>query len=144
MGNMKGRLRFVNYVVDSITFFNNIEFEDCDVKIDFDINPQFDVCKEDNSFVLILDVAIFNEAEKNNYPFEMHLKIVGYFILDDLSDFDSYKANAIAIMYPYVRSLVTSYTANANVNPLVLPVINVNKMIQDKYKRGNNNRDDIQ
>ena len=39
--------------------------------------------------------------------------------------------NAIAILYPYVRALISTYTANANINPLILPAINVNKLIEN-------------
>ncbi|TSJ59961.1 hypothetical protein FPQ13_12760 [Allobacillus salarius] len=33
---------------------------------------------------------------------------------------------------PYVRSLITTYTSNSNVPPLILPPINVVKMMEDK------------
>ena len=39
-------------------------------------------------------------------------------------------SNAIAILYPYIRSIVSVYTSSINVPPLILPVINVNALIE--------------
>lgn len=35
-------------------------------------------------------------------------------------------------MYPYIRSVVSTYTSMANVPPLMLPVINVNKYLENR------------
>lgn len=45
---------------------------------------------------------------------------------------ENFKPNAVAILFPYVRALISSYTANANVTPLVLPPINVNQLLRNK------------
>lgn len=61
--------------------------------------------------------------------------MVGFFrVEDENNEVDKFKPNAVAIMYPYIRAIVTNYTANANVNPLILPVININALIRDKMK----------
>ena len=67
----------------------------------------------------------------------MSLRLVGYFKVTDSYEKDKFKANALAIMYPYVRSIVTSYTANANVNPLILPLININAFIESRKNQKN-------
>jgi preprotein translocase subunit SecB len=33
--------------------------------------------------------------------------------------------NAVAIMFPFLRSVIASLTTTANINPLILPVINI-------------------
>lgn len=139
----KSKLKFNNYVVDSVWFKNNIKYKDEKgegTHVDFDIKPEIVPFNDGTNFMVILDVDVFKDAEEKNYPFEMNIKLVGYFKVEgDKKDIDQYKSNAIAIMYPYIRSLVTSYTANANVTPLILPVINVNAMISDKEKIRKNN-----
>ena len=45
-------------------------------------------------------------------------------------DITRYEANAIAIMYPYLRAIVSTYTASANIAPVILPAINVNAMLK--------------
>mgnify|MGYP000914382035 CR=1 FL=1 len=75
-------------------------------------------------------VDIFKDALKNNYPFEMNLEMTGFFETEN-GESDKFIKNAIAILYPYVRALISTYTANANINPLILPAINVNKLIEN-------------
>lgn len=46
--------------------------------------------------------------------------------------FLDYKVNSIEFKNnddPYVRALVSSFTANANVTPLILPTVNINKLL---------------
>ena len=65
---------------------------------------------------------------KKNYPFEMMVQLRGFFTMSDPTiNLDS---NAIAILYPYIRSIVSVYTSSINVPPLILPVINVNALIE--------------
>ena len=79
---------------------------------------------------ITLIVDIFKDALKNNYPFEMNLEMTGFFETEN-GESDKFIKNAIAILYPYVRALISTYTANANINPLILPAINVNKLIEN-------------
>ena len=76
---------------------------------------------------------IFKDAEKNNYPFEMTVSLTGKFECEG-EEPEKFSKNAIAILYPYVRAIVSTYTANANVNALILPAINVNKLIEEDEK----------
>ena len=83
------------------------------------------------NYKLVVDV--FENALENNKPFEMKVHLTGYFITEGENP-EIFKANAIAILYPYVRAIVSTYTANANITPLILPAINVNKLIEDQKK----------
>ena len=76
-----------------------------------------------------LEVRIFEQAEEKNYPFEMLIDITGFFAIMNNNEKIDFKPNAVAILYPYVRAIVSTYTANANVPPLILPPINVNKLL---------------
>ena len=129
--NSVSSLKIVNYVVDRVEFYNNPEFEADEVSIKFDIRPEY--IEEDGDLMLILDVDVFKNVA-NNYPFELFVKMIGYFKLEGDGDINRYRNNALAIMYPYIRSLVTGYTANSNVTPLILPVINVNAMFNKDKK----------
>ncbi len=129
-------MKFVNYIVDYIEFKNNLNFTEEDITIDFDIFPEFLECEDQQDLIVSLEVRIFEDAVQHNYPFEMKIRLVGYFRIEgDDREIDKFKPNAIAIMYPYIRSIVTNYTANANVNPLILPVINVNSLIKNRNNK---------
>ena len=135
MAEYESVLKFENYIVDEINFKNNnkFQFENKSIKIDFGIKKSKVV--EDNKMIIKLYTEVFKNAEKNNYPFEMNLCITGYFTISDPTEKIDFEPNAIAILYPYIRSIVSTYTVNANVGPIILPAINVNEMLKKEYKR---------
>ena len=129
-------LKFIKYEVDEISFKKNKEFKTNEnnkegLPIDLKIKPTVKI--EENNMNILLQVRIFENMEKNNAPFEIKIDITGYFKVSGTEP-ERLKANAIAILYPYVRALVSTYTANANISPLILPAINVNKLIEDQKK----------
>ena len=75
-----------------------------------------------------------NGEDKTKYPFSMEMEVVGFFSISNVSEeqIENFKPNAVAILFPYVRALISSYTANANVTPLILPPINVNQLLRSK------------
>lgn len=42
--------------------------------------------------------------------------------------------NAVAILFPYIRSQLTLLTSQPGVSPIVLPVINIAKMMEESQK----------
>lgn len=128
------KLKFENYVVDYVNYKDNKFFTGRSVKINLGADREvvFDESNDKIAFVsLILDV--FSNAEENDYPFSISLKITGRFMVD--SDINGnvknhfFEKNAVAILFPYARALVTTFTANSNVPPLILPPININNLI---------------
>lgn len=77
-----------------------------------------------------LSVNVFEGVK--NAPFYINATIVGFFELIGKDDITKYKANAIAIMYPYLRAIISAYTAVSNVTSLTLPAINVNAMLEEQ------------
>lgn len=130
---MKSSLRFIDYIVDEISFKNKyVEGED--FNIDFSIDTDV-VFKDENNFILKLSMNIFKDQEQA--PFEMNVSVIGIFEVDNIEENlkkEFAEKNSVAILFPYVRALVSNYTAVANVTPLILPPINVVKYIEDKKK----------
>lgn len=124
-------LKFIRYEVNEIYFKKNINFQvnKEGTLIDLKIKPIIDI--KDKNMNIMLQTTIFENAEQNNKPFEMKVNVTGYFMTDGCNP-ETLKANAIAILYPYVRAIVSTYTANTNITPLILPTINVNKLIKDQ------------
>lgn len=127
--NINSIFKFEQYIVKSINFNYNLDSEEDDYEIDFSVNPNFITMGTDH-LIVELEVRIFDKPDKA-YPFKLDLELVGFFECKNCSenDIEEFKPNAVAILYPYVRSLVTSITANANTNPLILPTINTNKLL---------------
>lgn len=135
MSEIKSTLRFIDYYVNKIEFYNNDGFDDDSVEIDFNIEREIEYLEdENNTFLVTLNSKIFESAKENNYPFSMNISLTGIFEIDD-SDAENVRdfaeINSIAILFPYLRSIVSTYTANANVAPLILPPINIVKMIRE-------------
>lgn len=131
-----GSLRFINYQVNDVQFHLNEDFKEQSVSLDFDIERSVKYLEnEDNTMLITLIVSIFNDAINKNYPFSMSVNLTGIFELDgiDIDKREIYaEVNAVAILFPYIRALVSNFTANANVAPLILPTVNVMKMLTDK------------
>lgn len=131
-------LKFEAYVVNKVLFKRNENLNENikEWKLSFDVKNKTQVNKEKNKMKITLNVDIFKEEE--NPPFTMDTEIIGMFSLNGDDDIKTYEANAIAIMYPYLRAIVSTYTASANVVPVILPAINVNAMLKRKDKKKEN------
>lgn len=138
MEEINSSLRFVDYFVDYVDFKLNNEFEEKPVNLKFDIDRSVDYLEDENNTMLVtLIVKVFDNALKKNYPFSMNVSITGVFELNNVAVERKEvfaEVNAVAILFPYIRALITNFTANVNVAPLILPAINVVKLMEDKSK----------
>ena len=65
-------------------------------------------------------------------PFSVSVEIGGKFNAADGMKWDHrWDANAIAIMYPYARAIISSITAQAGVDTVILPTVNVAAMLMN-------------
>ena len=118
--------------------FNKIIFERTGFKNDVDDLPaSFSVQVEkqgDNHYIVTLDVGIEKKDE-----FSALASISGYCEIDDNHPQRDImlKVNAPAIMFPYVRAQLTLLTAQPETEPIVLPVVNFQK-IYEKSKENDN------
>lgn len=133
--NLKSSLVFHDYIVNHIEFTTNENFQEGEIDIKFRINRNIEYGENsDNTVYVSLDVVVFDKASENNYPFTLKLKVTGKFEIfstDEEKRHTLVTKNTIAILFPYVRSLISTYTANANVPPLILPPINVLRFMDD-------------
>lgn len=137
MKKIESVLRFENYIVKSVNFrINDLNNDNKNSwNLDFDVNSNIKYNEERNKMQVELSVEVFKDVD--DAPFYIDATIVGNFEMLGKEDISKFKANAIAIMYPYLRSIISTYTAASNVNSLILPAININAMLEDKQKREN-------
>ena len=127
MGNSD--LLLLKYQVDEIFFLLNDKF-DFNLTKSVKLNQNFsrNIEKIDDNHCKVSLMFSVDNNEENPMPFELKVQISGTFKLDNWEDEDRnifINTNAIAILYPFVRSLVATLTANANVPTYVLPVFNL-------------------
>ena len=60
--------------------------------------------------------------------------MIGYFEIEGCKSVDKAinfcKLNGTAIMFPYIRSAITDLTKISNIEPLILPAINIYSLIK--------------
>jgi len=133
----KSRLKFVDYQIENLNFRLNNEFNGKKVEVDFAVNSDISF-NEDNTASVLLNLTVFHDAKSNNYPFELDLVTTGFFKIENFdmeTDKKLIEVNAVAILFPYLRSLVSTITANANVRPLILPPINVVNLLRNEENK---------
>ena len=104
----------------------------------FEIKPQFSrtvrrVQENDKLWFLTLEVKV-ESTEEAPKPFNLKARLVGVFEAEDIQDeLDSRDLviNMTEIVYPYLRAAVSSLTANAFINPMMLPVIPAGTMFPE-------------
>ena len=129
------QIKLVGYSVDKMSFILNKSFKITpDHKIQVKPNFNRDITKRDqNSFILTLSISFDDYHE--DIPFYLDIQISGVFIVENWENEPALtvsKLNGTAILFPYLRSLVTTLTANANVPPYILPITNPAMLFKDK------------
>lgn len=120
--------KFINYKITRIEF--NIEDDFSNEQKEFiqEINIENNFSNENARFVeVVLNISL----KTDNDSFYFFLQIKGAFLAADNMNEDLFKKiseqNGPAILYPFARSIITNYTALANISPIILPTMNFSK-----------------
>lgn len=69
---------------------------------------------------------------------KLESKFVGFFSIDENEknmDLDNYmKINSAALMFPYIREHITTITAKAGINPIMLPPLNLIAILNNEER----------
>ena len=127
----KSCLTLKNYIVKKINFSINETFN-FGQNITIGISPEFtrNIKKIDSDNVAV-NLGFRIDNKDGDMPFSMEVSIEGLFHLEGWEHPDFLpliRSNSIAILFPYLRTLVSMVTANANISPYVLPVMNIAAM----------------
>lgn len=131
-------LSFEGFFVDRFSFERNNNF-------DFDIEESIELSQsihkeivelEHNHYLvkLVYESGREDKDKNGNPPFVIEIEVAGKFklISDDTDANIIINQNAVAILFPYLRALLTTLTANANVPPLILPAVNIARMLEEQ------------
>lgn len=129
------QIKLIGYTVDKMSFVLNKSFK-LQPNHKIQVKPSFnrEMTKRDpNNFMLTLSISFDDYNE--DIPFYLDIQISGIFNVENWEYEPALtvsKLNGTAILFPYLRSLVTTVTANANVPPYILPITNPSKLFKDK------------
>ena len=121
-------LKLNHLLFDEITF-NRVNFKsenDLQVEFGFAFNK-----RENGEFVSSIRVI---GTKKDEYNFVV--RVSGYFqISETLEDSNILiQQNAIAIVFPYIRSQISLLTAQPEVDPVILPPMNIAQMVKESIE----------
>jgi len=139
MNKNKSVLEFDSYYIDEFVFKKNENFtKDQNQKIDVDLNFEFNTERNQDNFKRIVTCYIFDENYvENNKPFYLKLKIYGIFSLADYDENNRkhkeiIKKNTLAILFPYIRSIISHMTLEMQVGPVQMPPMNINHFFDEE------------
>ncbi len=132
MKNENGVLEFKKYYIEKLEYsFNPNYFA---INNTVDIKPEFkrDIENlQDGGFALHL---LFEIKSSETSPIAMHIDMVGVFNIKTNIENDIKMAHskASAILFPYLRSAITQITMQVGIPPLVIPIINIEKLFEEE------------
>lgn len=129
-------ISFEDYYIKEISFKRNDSYQGNErVELDTDFNCVINIVDATNAEV-VLNSKI-GDSSKINSPFEVIGNIAGHFSYNHEESngiaFERFLSeNAVAILFPYLRNLISEVSLKSNeFPPLILPVINVVKLLED-------------
>lgn len=137
--NSISKLRFENYIVKKIKFDLNESFSgNSELELAFKFNHELQLDYEEKRAVVVLDCILFENSIKNDYPFGLEVSLLGFFEFDtNLEEnqiINLLEVNGTAILFPYLRSLITTITSNVGIRPIIIPTMNIVEMIRNNEK----------
>jgi len=140
-------IKFQDYIIEESLYYSNPEFRqpssEGELVVEDSFNAEVGINGDGMGYVRIkTSLGNFDDIEKiENIPFSLIVSIRGIFeyILDEDESDEQVKvllgSNALAILYPYLRSYITFITSQSNQYPAyILPVVNFVEMIKTEGK----------
>ena len=134
---MDKHIKLVTFRVNEIEFkFNGATKPDTQ----FRITPKIESKLGQNGKNLFVNLSVrINEDISSPVPFDLTVNAFGTFnVLKDATEAEL-ASETMDTLYPFVRAAVASMTANCNIPPYILPIINSdNAQIESKKEEGVN------
>ncbi len=130
-------LNFKRYLVNSIDFKYNAAYAGGKANMDIDFGHSMAV--KDSEARISLKCMLFRKAKKEEKPFHLEVQMTGVFEFQTELEGEELnnilRQQAINILFPYLRALISNITGNTGLPPIILPLINVNQLIQNQVER---------
>lgn len=130
LDSYKSVLKLNEFYFSDFSFTKKDSFSDYD---DSDIKVGFSKDYKINSDILELRLAVRVCVEDH---FDLKLISYGKFTISTNSEsIEPFVKNAIAILFPYVRSEITLLTSQPSMKPIILPPVNINALFEQQDKQ---------
>lgn len=132
-------LIFEDYFINNMEYKRNPNYvseEEIEVAYEFAAHAKFNE-KKDGANITITCNVFGDEFIKGEAPFTLTIGITGNFKVEGEIDIEGFQMNGMAILLPYLRSVVTSFTSQSGIAPVILPTINVYNAFQEESTKMN-------
>lgn len=127
-------LHFQEYLVEEMVFKRNMDFQDDDVEIQFGFDAKIHISPEKDKAIIDLECNIFDEDfGNNNVPFYLKMRMKGLFDCVDV-EIEQFEVNAVAILLPFMRATIASFTVQTGMPAVIIPPINVYNLFKKEYQ----------
>lgn len=134
--SLESLFQFYDYRINSINFSVNPDFSSTNgIDIDMTLEVETKVYEKASTGSVAI-VAKFFSSETDNYPFKLDLVVEGFFGIKSEAALDSeilhkrIRLNGTTALFPFLRSAVADITKAANVPPLIIPLVNIHKLLE--------------
>ena len=79
---------------------------------------------------LIARICFGENDDYTNAPFRLEVELAGRYDCKDGWN-NRWEPNALAILFPYLRALVSTLTAQSGREPVILPTVNIAQLFRD-------------
>lgn len=122
-------------IVNSTMKLEKISLRNYDIRGDFKLLPKYfkeirEINPSEYEVKIILEI---HNTKTNPFPMDIDLSFIGIFqfdVIDDANELDKFlNIGATQILFPYVRSIVSTITGASLMQPLMLPIIDVRSIV---------------
>lgn len=123
-------LRFQEYLVEETIFKRNMGFQDDEVELRFGFNVNIHISPEKDKAIIDLECNIFDEKfGDNTAPFYLKMRMKGFFDCMDV-EIEQFEVHAVAILLPFMRATIASFTVQTGMPAVIIPPINVFNLLK--------------
>ena len=138
LGSPPGVISFLGYRLVNLSYICPSDFEMNSLnngKYHFSFSKTGDLLS-DTEYQLNLAVRIcFGEtADYSDAPFRLVVEMAGRYECQEGWK-QQWESNALAILFPYLRALVSTITAQSGREPLLLPTVNIAQLFRENIKK---------
>ncbi len=115
-------------VLNTVIQTKRVSIVNHNLKGNYKLNPIFTKQIEkvdDKTYVLTLNVSVLNTPEAP-FPIDLNASIQGTFTFDEANEIQIENfmlIPAVQVLFPHLRSIVSSVTASSYIQPLLLPLM---------------------
>lgn len=127
--NMKSELEILKIYAETCEFKKRINYSQATkYKHDLTFDIHLLINKDDEHQGIIRLGCEVNNENVTEAPFVLTLVLAGEFYAHD-SPFEQYVVNAASLLFPYLRTYISTVTAMSGVEPLTIPALNMYELL---------------